>query len=405
MALLPAAATSTGSTIIMVTHEPDIAALRQRVVRLRDGRIVGRATQAGGAASRPRPLPRRSGCGMTYLDALRSALEALRANPTAQLLTTLGIIIGVAAVIIVVAIGSGARELVVLADQEPGHQPARRRAGRPSPGRRAHAAAGVQPHRATTPRHRPRGRRRPARRSRSSQAGVQARPRDGSNWPTALYGVGAGLPRRPATGRSPAAAISTPTEHVARRATWPLIGADRRADSCSATTDPIGQASACRTCRPDGRRRAGAEGADDLGQGPGRPSSCRMRTAKARSARPRRRPLGSRRSPRWSRWTKAYDLQRRRAQVRDAAARAAPPGAGQDDDFSVREPGRRAGSQGDLDPRIRRPCVGRDRVGLAAGRRHRHHEHHAGVGDWSGCARSASAWRSARGRRTSWRSS
>jgi len=50
---------------------------------------------------------------MTYLDALRSALEALRANPTRSILTTLGIIIGVAAVIIVVAIGSGARELVV----------------------------------------------------------------------------------------------------------------------------------------------------------------------------------------------------------------------------------------------------------------------------------------------------
>lgn len=50
---------------------------------------------------------------MTYLDALRSALEALRANPTRSLLTTLGIIIGVAAVIIVVAVGSGARELVV----------------------------------------------------------------------------------------------------------------------------------------------------------------------------------------------------------------------------------------------------------------------------------------------------
>ena len=50
---------------------------------------------------------------MSYLDAIRSALEALRANPTRSLLTTLGIIIGVAAVIIVVAVGSGARELVV----------------------------------------------------------------------------------------------------------------------------------------------------------------------------------------------------------------------------------------------------------------------------------------------------
>lgn len=50
---------------------------------------------------------------MTYLDALRSAVDALRANPMRSILTTLGVIIGVAAVILVVAIGSGARDLVV----------------------------------------------------------------------------------------------------------------------------------------------------------------------------------------------------------------------------------------------------------------------------------------------------
>lgn len=50
---------------------------------------------------------------MTYSDALRSALEALRANVMRSALTMLGIVIGVAAVILVVAIGSGAREVVV----------------------------------------------------------------------------------------------------------------------------------------------------------------------------------------------------------------------------------------------------------------------------------------------------
>jgi len=50
---------------------------------------------------------------MNWLDAVRGALEALRANPTRSLLTTLGIIIGVAAVIVVVAVGSGARSQVV----------------------------------------------------------------------------------------------------------------------------------------------------------------------------------------------------------------------------------------------------------------------------------------------------
>lgn len=50
---------------------------------------------------------------MNYLDALRSAVDAIRGNTLRSLLTMLGIVIGVAAVIIVVAIGSGARAVVV----------------------------------------------------------------------------------------------------------------------------------------------------------------------------------------------------------------------------------------------------------------------------------------------------
>ena len=50
---------------------------------------------------------------MNYLDALRGALDAIRGNALRSLLTMLGIVIGVAAVIIVVAIGSGARAVVV----------------------------------------------------------------------------------------------------------------------------------------------------------------------------------------------------------------------------------------------------------------------------------------------------
>src|SRR5215813_9107839 len=47
---------------------------------------------------------------MNALDALRSALEALRRNPLRALLTALGIVIGTAAVIVMIAVGDGARE-------------------------------------------------------------------------------------------------------------------------------------------------------------------------------------------------------------------------------------------------------------------------------------------------------
>jgi putative ABC transport system permease protein len=51
--------------------------------------------------------------GMSYAEALRSALTALRANPLRSALTMLGIFIGVAAVIAMVAIGAGARAMVL----------------------------------------------------------------------------------------------------------------------------------------------------------------------------------------------------------------------------------------------------------------------------------------------------
>jgi putative ABC transport system permease protein len=51
--------------------------------------------------------------GMSYGEAVRSALAALRANPLRSALTMLGIFIGVAAVIAMVAIGAGARAMVL----------------------------------------------------------------------------------------------------------------------------------------------------------------------------------------------------------------------------------------------------------------------------------------------------
>ncbi|MDQ7800644.1 MAG: ABC transporter permease [Armatimonadota bacterium] len=50
---------------------------------------------------------------MGLLEALRVALEALRANPLRSVLTTLGVVIGVAAVITLVSVGQAARSRVV----------------------------------------------------------------------------------------------------------------------------------------------------------------------------------------------------------------------------------------------------------------------------------------------------
>ncbi len=87
-----------GITILLVTHESDVAAYAKRVVTFRDGRIVSDSIRA----------PRARG-GASMKTTMKVALDALLRNRVRSLLTMLGVIIGVAAVIVTVAIGNGAR--------------------------------------------------------------------------------------------------------------------------------------------------------------------------------------------------------------------------------------------------------------------------------------------------------
>ena len=63
---------------------------------------------------------------------IRTAWKALRRNISSSLLTMLGIIIGVGAVIASVAIGAGAQAVGAQTDREPGRQPHHHHPG-PSP--------------------------------------------------------------------------------------------------------------------------------------------------------------------------------------------------------------------------------------------------------------------------------
>ena len=62
--------------------------------------------------------------------ALRAAARALARNKLRSALTMLGIFIGVAALIAMVAVGQGANEAVAGADRQPRHQFVDRDAGR-----------------------------------------------------------------------------------------------------------------------------------------------------------------------------------------------------------------------------------------------------------------------------------
>ncbi len=105
-----------GITIIMVTHESDIAAHARRTVVMRDGLIRSderRLPEAGKVMERPAQHSRSlMGWFRLVANILSTSGRALLRNKLRTFLTALGIIIGVAAVIAMVAIGRGASAMV-----------------------------------------------------------------------------------------------------------------------------------------------------------------------------------------------------------------------------------------------------------------------------------------------------
>ena len=112
-----------GVTIVMVTHEPDIAEYADRTVTMRDGSIISDERRAAGIAKTETPPPLQdlrsspprlslhSAWGFARMVSA-AALQALARNVTRSLLTMLGVFIGVAALIVMVAIGQGANDAV-----------------------------------------------------------------------------------------------------------------------------------------------------------------------------------------------------------------------------------------------------------------------------------------------------
>ena len=105
-----------GITIIMVTHEPDVAAHARRIVVMKDGLIRSDERRLPEATNRPPAPDKAKGTffGGIYLalNILSTSGRALLRNKLRTVLTALGIIIGVGAVIAMVAIGRGASAMV-----------------------------------------------------------------------------------------------------------------------------------------------------------------------------------------------------------------------------------------------------------------------------------------------------
>ncbi|ARC35865.1 MacB family efflux pump subunit [Paracoccus yeei] len=108
-----------GHTIVMVTHDPAVAAHAHRVIEISDGRILrdSGGTPPAAAPPRPAPAPRPQSGPAAALrrgaETLRMALKAMAAHRMRSFLTMLGIIIGIASVVLVVALGTGSQEKVL----------------------------------------------------------------------------------------------------------------------------------------------------------------------------------------------------------------------------------------------------------------------------------------------------
>jgi macrolide transport system ATP-binding/permease protein len=107
-----------GHTIIIVTHDPQIAAQAERVIEISDGEIIAdrhtveRRRFAATAMEMKPAASWRRGLDRTG-EALRMALRAMGAHKLRTFLTMLGIIIGIASVVSVVALGQGSQQTVL----------------------------------------------------------------------------------------------------------------------------------------------------------------------------------------------------------------------------------------------------------------------------------------------------
>ncbi|ENY1051130.1 macrolide ABC transporter ATP-binding protein/permease [Salmonella enterica] len=108
-----------GHTVIIVTHDPLIAAQAERIIEIHDGKIVHnppaqeKKREQGVDAAVVNTAPGWRQFASSFREALSMAWLAMAANKMRTLLTMLGIIIGIASVVSIVVVGDAAKQMVL----------------------------------------------------------------------------------------------------------------------------------------------------------------------------------------------------------------------------------------------------------------------------------------------------
>ena len=103
-----------GHTVIVITHSAEVAAHAHRVIEIRDGLVVrDPGPQRDGSASWRRDSAPPAATFLGWTEVIKAAARALGSNLFRTALTLLGIVIGVASVIAMLAVGNGARQTVL----------------------------------------------------------------------------------------------------------------------------------------------------------------------------------------------------------------------------------------------------------------------------------------------------
>lgn len=104
-----------GHTIILVTHDKNVANYANRIIEIKDGKIINDETKKNEKFT-IQDLDKnknKSSFGYKFLEALKMAISSIFSHKLRSFLTMLGIIIGIASVICVVALGEGSQEKIL----------------------------------------------------------------------------------------------------------------------------------------------------------------------------------------------------------------------------------------------------------------------------------------------------